>query len=167
MLLMALIVFSAASILQAQEVQKRYEKRSITIDGVTYTQEFAVYPPGTMADQTVTNTNDAGAGSFRQALTDVHDGGTINFNITGSDVISVLFGGSFNAAFLQFGKRRHGLPHGYCLQRWYGHIKRIKLLPYTVCAVKQCRHGHRGWHGHADYKRLAAELIQQDRFHGA
>jgi hypothetical protein len=36
-----------------------------------------------MADQVVTNTNDSGAGSLRQAIADVHDGGSITFNIGG------------------------------------------------------------------------------------
>src|ERR1700741_1536518 len=33
---------------------------------------------------TVTNTNDSGPGSLRQALADVNDGGTINFAVTGT-----------------------------------------------------------------------------------
>jgi len=33
---------------------------------------------------TVTNTNDSGPGSLRQALADAHDGDTINFAVTGA-----------------------------------------------------------------------------------
>src|SRR6266516_1049991 len=33
---------------------------------------------------TVTNTNDSGTGSLRQALTDAHDSDTINFAVTGA-----------------------------------------------------------------------------------
>jgi hypothetical protein len=40
---------------------------------------------------TVTNTNDSGAGSLRQAITDANNmgGGTINFNIPGSGVHTI------------------------------------------------------------------------------
>src|SRR6476620_12749132 len=33
---------------------------------------------------TVTNTNDSGGGSLRQAIADAHDGDTVNFGITGT-----------------------------------------------------------------------------------
>ena len=33
---------------------------------------------------TVTNTNDSGAGSLRQAIADAHDGDTIDFGVTGT-----------------------------------------------------------------------------------
>src|SRR5438876_264895 len=36
------------------------------------------------ATTTVTNTNDSGAGSLRQALADANDGDTINFSVTGT-----------------------------------------------------------------------------------
>ncbi|HWP54763.1 MAG TPA: hypothetical protein VN476_11565, partial [Pyrinomonadaceae bacterium] len=43
---------------------------------------------------TVINTGDAGAGSLRQAITDIDDGGTIDFNIPGSgpDIITLTTG---------------------------------------------------------------------------
>ena len=43
------------------------------------------------ATVTVTNTNDSGAGSLRQALTIVNDGDTINFAVTGT--ITLTSGG--------------------------------------------------------------------------
>ncbi len=36
------------------------------------------------ATSTVTNTNDSGAGSLRQAIADAHDGDTIDFGVTGT-----------------------------------------------------------------------------------
>jgi hypothetical protein len=33
---------------------------------------------------TVTNTNDSGAGSLRQAIADAHDGDTVEFGVTGT-----------------------------------------------------------------------------------
>src|SRR5947199_10475701 len=33
---------------------------------------------------TVTNTNDSGAGSLRQAIADAHDGDTVDFGVTGT-----------------------------------------------------------------------------------
>ena len=36
------------------------------------------------ATMTVTNTNDSGAGSLRQAIADAHDGDTIDFGVTGT-----------------------------------------------------------------------------------
>lgn len=111
-LLVALIVFSTASIVlgqktrpQAQEAKLRYETKSITINGKTITRKFVIRPTGMMANQEVTNNNDSGAGSFRQALLDVGDGEEITFNISGSDVITVLNGGVWpSTAFLVFGK---------------------------------------------------------------
>ena len=37
------------------------------------------------ATSTVTNTNDSGAGSLRQAIADAHDGDTIDFGVTGTN----------------------------------------------------------------------------------
>src|SRR5690348_4562428 len=41
---------------------------------------------------TVTNTNDSGAGSLRQALADAHDGDTINFSVTTPATITLTSG---------------------------------------------------------------------------
>ena len=38
-------------------------------------------PTARAADQVVTNTNDSGPGSLRQALVDVHSGGTVTFDL--------------------------------------------------------------------------------------
>jgi hypothetical protein len=45
---------------------------------------------------TVTNTNDTGAGSFRQALLDASNGDTINFNLTGCPCVILITSASFN-----------------------------------------------------------------------
>src|SRR5436189_5750103 len=45
---------------------------------------FAVAIPALADIITVTNTNDSGPGSLRQALADVNDGDTINFAVTGT-----------------------------------------------------------------------------------
>ena len=43
-----------------------------------------------MADnQVVTSTANSGVGTLRQAITDVGDGETITFNISGSDVVTI------------------------------------------------------------------------------
>jgi hypothetical protein len=111
-LLVVSLVFSMTPTLQSQNVKLdkqdaklRYETKSITINGKTYTQEVAFRPAGTPpATKTVENTNDSGAGSLRQAIADAASGDIIDFNILiGGDVISVTatgdFGGAFNTAF--------------------------------------------------------------------
>jgi hypothetical protein len=45
---------------------------------------------GNAATLTVTNTNDSGAGSLRQALSDANNGDTINFSVTGVITVSSL-----------------------------------------------------------------------------
>jgi len=59
----------------------------------TITQESrpAAQPPTTPLVFTVTNTNDSGTGSLRQAILDANSmgGGTITFNITGSGVHTI------------------------------------------------------------------------------
>ena len=44
----------------------------------------AMVTAGPSATITVTNTNDSGAGSLRQAIADAAPGDTINFNVTGT-----------------------------------------------------------------------------------
>jgi len=57
-------------------------------------------PPGlTLAgDQVVSNTNDDGPGSLRQAIRDVHDGGTISFNLGAGAATITLTSGELSIA---------------------------------------------------------------------
>ncbi len=50
---------------------------------------LTIVTSGIAADQVVTNNNDTGAGSLRQAIADVGDGETITFNIPSSDIITI------------------------------------------------------------------------------
>jgi hypothetical protein len=61
---------------------KRTKRRLFAIVGVLLLSVMATQTHG--ATVTVTNTNDSGPGSLRQALADAHDGDTINFAVTGS-----------------------------------------------------------------------------------
>ena len=45
---------------------------------------YAMAVPASAATITVTNTNDSGPGSLRQALRDAHNGDTINFAVSGT-----------------------------------------------------------------------------------
>ncbi len=69
-----------------------YHIGTITTD-VVFTSEFRADADFILATYTVTNTNDSGAGSLRQAISDANSNAgtdTINFNITGSGVHSIL-----------------------------------------------------------------------------
>src|SRR2546428_4332446 len=57
---------------------------NITFAGIAVVLLCAVANPAHAATITVTNTNDSGAGSLRQALADANNGDTITFAVTGT-----------------------------------------------------------------------------------
>ena len=68
------------------EDSARYSKlRLLLVSGVLF---CATIMPARASTITVTNTNDNGPGSLRQALRDAHDGDTVNFAVTGTILLT-------------------------------------------------------------------------------
>jgi len=98
-----------------------------------------VSPAASAATFTVVNTNDSGAGSLRQAITDANAGGagphTIAFNVPGSGVHAIALASTLPTASVTTG----GLTIDGTTQPGYAGKPIVSLLGRSPREVRPCR----------------------------